>query len=113
MNFDLKRPCANCPFRVEGAIELRPGRIEQIAGDLLADDCSWFICHKTIAGEHQQDERGEQHYEAGGTESQCVGSMVYLLKVGAPSVSMRIAAALGLLDYEALRAQAHHIIDPL
>lgn len=113
MNFDLKRPCGNCPFKRVGAIDLAPGRIEQIVGDLLADDHSWFICHKTIAGEHVQDEHGEDHYEAGGTESQCVGSMVYLLKVGAPSVSMRIAAALGLLDYEALRAQAHHIIDPL
>ncbi len=102
MNFDLKRPCSNCPFRTEGAIELRPERLPAIVAGLLADDHSWFKCHKTL--------HLEQHAHR---DAQCVGAMVYLLKVNRPSVSMRVAEKFGLLDYDALRAQAHTVIDPL
>ncbi|MDF5404448.1 hypothetical protein P3681_25155, partial [Vibrio parahaemolyticus] len=31
----LKKPCANCPFRKEGAIELAPGRLEGIINDIV------------------------------------------------------------------------------
>ncbi|HKX40907.1 MAG TPA: hypothetical protein VJO99_07100 [Burkholderiaceae bacterium] len=99
MNFDLKRPCSNCPFRKVGAIELHVDRLPSIIASLLADDHEWFMCHKTIA----QARRGR---------SQCVGSMVYLLKAGAPSVSMRVAAAVGVLKFDELRAQADTIINP-
>lgn len=37
--------------------------------------------------------------------------MVYLLKIGSPSVSMRLAAAVGVLDYDVLRAQYDDTID--
>ncbi|HBX5175140.1 TPA: hypothetical protein MH391_21585 [Klebsiella pneumoniae] len=30
----LKKPCANCPFKKEGAIELAPGRLEGIINDI-------------------------------------------------------------------------------
>lgn len=44
-----KRPCANCPFRCDGAgVELSPGRLEGIVSDLLADDQQTFVCHKTL-----------------------------------------------------------------
>ena len=98
MNFNLKRPCANCPFRVDGAIDLKPGRIEGIARNLTADDRQWFMCHKTL-------EQGDR--------SQCVGSMVYLLKVDCPNVSMRLAAALGMLRFDDLRVQYADIINPI
>jgi hypothetical protein len=98
MNFDVKRPCSNCPFRLYGAIELRNGRLAQIVHELRADDHKWFICHKTIGR---------------GSESQCVGAMVYLLKIDAPSVSMRVAAAVGLIKFADLRAQYPEIIEPL
>ena len=98
MNFNLKRPCANCPFRVHGAIDLKPGRIEGIARNLAADDRQWFICHNTL--EHED-------------RSQCVGAMVYLLKVACPNVSMRLAAALGMLRFDDLRAQYADIISPI
>lgn len=44
----LKRPCENCPFLVDGAIDLAPGRLEGIIEGLLVDDLSTFQCHKTI-----------------------------------------------------------------
>lgn len=118
MNFDLKRPCANCPFKKKGAIELRPGRVEGIIDDLTNDDTIHFMCHKTVynrktGGHHEEDEDGESTYIASGNESQCTGSMIYLLKAGAPNVSMRLAAALGMLDFDELRAQADTIIDPI
>lgn len=100
MNFDLKSPCNNCPFRKVGAIELRPGRLGEIVTTLLASDRNWFICHKTA---HRGDPA---------RESQCVGSMVYLLKVGSPSVSMRVAAATRLLDYDVLRGLFSEIVEP-
>ncbi len=101
MNFDLKRPCANCPFRKVGAIELHSERLPSIVAELLANDRRWFKCHKTL---HLKPRARR--------DAQCVGSMVYLLKAGAPSVSMRLAASLGLLDFDALRAQADEIIEP-
>jgi len=100
LNFDLKRPCANCPFRKVGAIDLHPDRLPSIVDGLLRDDRSWFICHKT------------SRLRPVARRSQCVGSMVYLLKLDAPSVSMRMAAALGMLDYGALRALHSEVIDP-
>ena len=58
------------------------------------------------------DEDGVERYQASGNEAQCVGSMVYLLKLGRPSVSMRLAAAVGLLDFDQLREQYPDVIDP-
>lgn len=99
MNFNLTRPCGNCPFRVEGAIELRPGRLAGIVRALLADDRSSFLCHKTT---HRK--RAEQ--------SVCAGAMVYLLKAGRPSVAMRLAFRFQMLDLDALRAQAALVVEP-
>jgi hypothetical protein len=95
----MLRPCADCPFRCEGAIELRPGRIDQIIADLLADDWSGFICHEAYYGKAKR-------------RVQCAGAMVLLLKAGRPNVAMRLAASHGLLDFEALRAQFADIIEP-
>ena len=83
---------------MRGAIDLKPGRIEGIARNLAADDREWFICHKTL----QQEDR-----------SQCVGAMVYLLKVDRPNVSMRLAAALDMIRFDDLRAQYADIINPI
>jgi len=37
-HYRLKKPCANCPFRNQGAISLAPGRLEGIIDTLLGDD---------------------------------------------------------------------------
>lgn len=47
-HYRLKRPCSNCPFLKEGAIELAPGRLHGIIEQLTSDDHSTFPCHKTV-----------------------------------------------------------------
>jgi hypothetical protein len=100
MNFNVKRPCENCPFRKEGAIELHPDRLPSIVADLLQNDWEWFKCHKTL------HKKRKDH-------SACAGSMIYLLKAGQPSVPMRLAASSRMLSFDALKAQFNDIIEPL
>lgn len=113
MNFKLKKPCNNCPFLKEGAIDLSPGRLEGIITTLM-DDQNHFLCHKTVYNAKTGGNRNEDtgRYEHSGEESQCVGSMVYLLKTGRPNVSMRLGAALKILSYDEMEAQSDLIISP-
>ena len=99
MNLNCKKPCKNCPFKVEGELKLGEGRVDEIARALLSDDEETFICHKTLFAERSR-------------KSMCAGSMVFLLKAGAPNVAMRIGAAMGLLQYDSLEAQFDKVIDP-
>ncbi len=94
-------PCANCPFRKKGAVELRPGRLEGIVADLLANDKKTFSCHKTLTSEDLEDfddvDESEQaghrpYYEA---EKMCAGAAAYLLKKQRPSIGMRYALVTG------------------
>jgi hypothetical protein len=111
-----KKPCANCPFLKVGAISLRPGRLEGIIADLLADDHIIFQCHETVycpkGGEWIVDEDGdERYYQASANESHCVGAMIYLLKARSPNVAMRLAAGFKLISFDALREQSEKVID--
>ncbi|WNZ87335.1 hypothetical protein [Pseudomonas sp. P108] len=99
--FRMRMPCANCPFRKKGAVELRPGRLEGIVADLLANDKKTFSCHKTLTSEDLEDfddvDESEQagrrtYYEA---EKMCAGAAAYLLKKQRPSVGMRYALVTG------------------
>lgn len=116
MNFNLKKPCANCPFKKVGAINLAPGRVEGIVQGLLENDREWFMCHKTVhhpkGGEWVETEEGTD-YEPSGNESQCAGAMAYLQKIRRPSLSMRMAYAIGIMKPEELEALSDEIIDPL
>jgi hypothetical protein len=117
VNLDMKRPCANCPFRREGAIELRPGRLEDIIAGLADDDGSNFYCHKTVHGPHggtfvdTDDEDGER-YQASGGESACMGAVAYMLRAGLPSAAIRIALALKLLDVAQVAELYPEILEP-
>ena len=117
MNLNLKRPCKNCPFLVEGAIELRPGRVDGIVRGMLADDTSTFFCHKTVHaknadGRHIENDDGSITYVAGKKDSACVGAMVVLLKLRNPNVAMRMGAAFKMIDFDELRALDDRVIDP-
>jgi len=111
--FRLKKPCSNCPFLKEGAIELQPGRLDGIVKHLLADDWSTFRCHKTV---HNKKTGGEWddvgRYHASGKEAMCMGAAVYLEKLGRPTVAMRIAMLSGMYDQDATKAIHPLIIDP-
>lgn len=117
MNLAMKKPCLNCPFLASGGIDLRPGRLEQIARSMVADDRTPFLCHKTVygknsSGRHEEDEDGQDSYIAGKNDSVCAGSMIFLLKVGAPNVAMRMGAALKMIDFKDLEKSSEMIIDP-
>lgn len=117
MNLNMKKPCPNCPFRKVGAIDLRQGRLKSIARELIADDTTPFLCHKTVyakgnEGETIEDEEGCETHLPGQKSSICPGSMAFLLKARSPNVAMRMGFALGLLDAGELKSFADEIIDP-
>lgn len=90
----LKQPCANCPFRTCGAIELRPGRVASILQTLLDDDTTTFQCHKTVHSS-RGGEWADGRYYPSGHEAMCAGAAAVLMKRGRPTVAMRIAFATG------------------
>ena len=90
----LKKPCANCPFRKEGAIELVPGRLEGIINDIVENDMTTFHCHKTVHSKSGGEWDEEGNYAPSGQESMCAGAAAYLMKIGRPTVAMRIALSL-------------------
>lgn len=92
-----KRPCANCPFRKDGAgIELRPGRLEGIVAGLKADDHETFVCHKTL---HKK-------------RMTCAGAVGIMSKVGQLPVIARLGLAVGAITRADIAASAAMVIDP-
>lgn len=91
-----KRPCANCPFRCDGAgIELRPGRVEGIVSDLLANDRATFVCHKTLDKERMT----------------CAGAVGLMSKLGRLPVIARLGLAYGVITREDIEASAQLVIN--
>ena len=92
-----KRPCANCPFRCDGAgIELNPGRLEGIVSGLLADDQQTFVCHKTLNKERMT----------------CAGAVAVMSKLGQLPVIARLGLAYGVITKADIEASAELVIDP-
>lgn len=110
--FLLKKPCGNCPFLKDGAIDLAPGRFDGIKAELLHDDTKIFQCHKTVHSAKGGEWDDDGNYHASGQESHCVGALIYLEKVGRPNVAMRLGRAMGLYDDTALLSLYEQIIDP-
>lgn len=115
MKLGLKKPCSNCPFRNdEGAIELAPGRLEEITQTIL-DDRNSFYCHKTVHYDDEHDRRDEEgggEYVAAGDEQVCAGAMIWLLKVGRPNVVMRYNNCIEPGFFDRLMKSAHMVIEP-
>nr|WP_314711379.1 DUF6283 family protein [uncultured Comamonas sp.] len=92
-----KRPCANCPFRCDGAgIELNPGRLEGIVSNLLADDQQTFVCHKTLEKERMT----------------CAGAVALMSKLGRLPVIARLGLAYGVITEDDIVASAAMVIEP-
>lgn len=92
-----KRPCANCPFRCDGAgIPLRPGRLEGIVSGLLADDQQTFVCHKTLEQERMT----------------CAGAVGLMSKLGRLPVIARLGLACGVITNDDIAASAAIVIEP-
>lgn len=111
--FKLHRPCANCPFLKQGAIELVPGRLDGIVKTLVSDDHSAFHCHKTVHNDRTGGECNQKgNYVASGHESMCAGAMIYLEKLGRPTVGMRLGRVLGMYSPDDLAPHFDAVIEP-
>lgn len=100
MQFRLKRPCANCPFRVDVPPYLRPERAQEIATSIA--NGATFACHKTTVC----DDEGEGELVAAPTSQMCAGAMVAMAKSEQANQAMRIAMRLGILDPDQLDLDA-------
>ena len=111
-HFAMSAPCNNCPFRVTGGLDLEAGRLDGIVAGLLNDDCSTFQCHKTVHSALGGDWDDGGNYIPSWNESMCVGAMIYMEKIGRPTVAMRIARVTG--DYRPDKQAGYYgeIIEP-
>lgn len=93
-----KRPCANCPFRCDGAgISLEPGRLGAIVSELLEDDQQTFVCHKTLDTERMT----------------CAGAVGLMSKLGHLPMIARLGLAYGVLTKSDIAASAAMVIEPI
>jgi hypothetical protein len=103
MNFDLVRPCGDCPFRSDKPGYLKPERIRSILGGGHGR-AHWpavsFPCHKTI------DYVGDDRAVIPPTAQQCAGVMIILTREGRPNDAMQIAQRLGLWNPSRLDMEA-------
>lgn len=99
MNFDLRAPCANCPFRTDITFYLGTERVAGICKSITTGDAT-FSCHKTTKFDddgHSIAHRGVQH---------CGGALIFLERLGSPNQMMRIAKRLRFYDRSKLRMDA-------
>lgn len=95
MNFDLVRPCAECPFRNDRLpFGLRRERIRAILGG-GEGRAHWpatsFPCHKTII-------YGEERIITPPTAQQCAGVMIILHREDRWNDAMQLGQRLGMWD---------------
>lgn len=105
MRFDLKKPCADCPFRTDCIPGwLGQARAEEIADALLGPPGKTFACHKTTRhgdeGQHEQHS-GEQH---------CAGALLLVEAVGFPNQMLQVAERLGVRDPAVLDRSAARLV---
>lgn len=88
MNYNVKKPCTNCPFKVgDDVVRLTMGRAEEIGGMMLSSHGGDFTCHNTL----DKDERDQSH---------CAGAIAFALKNGNMTQMMRISQRLRMFDPE-------------
>jgi hypothetical protein len=98
MRFNLKRPCAHCPFRSDVKGFLNPERAEEITTAVLQEDKT-FTCHETITGEHDLDDDGIPYaYHPGAEDQHCAGALILIEKTRSANQMVQLAERLGLWD---------------
>ena len=95
MNYDLHKPCHNCPF-TSGGIKLRAARIVEISQMMLSSQGGDFPCHKTTS----HDDEGD--LQATRKSLHCAGALIYAEKQGTATQMMRISERLGMYDHTKL-----------
>ncbi len=107
MDFDMLKPCAQCPFRRGNEHIVTAGRAAEIGGMMLQPAGGVFPCHKTLdysgAGEGEFDES-----EAAETEKthHCAGALIFAEKHRNATQMMRIVERLGGYDAAKLMEDA-------
>jgi hypothetical protein len=86
--FELTAPCETCPFLRDTGERLLPGRVCEIAGNMLSPEGGPFFCHKTVdyTDAYGRPTRDSQH---------CTGALLFALKHGTDTKIMRLARRLG------------------
>lgn len=78
MNFFLKTPCNNCPFRRDVKFCLHPERRQEIA-DALRHDMT-FSCHKTV--DYSDEWNDSSTHIPTEDEQHCAGALIVLNRSG-------------------------------
>lgn len=92
MNYDLHSPCINCPFRKEGGIRLRAGRVRELIRNTQNPGAE-FACHKTL-----------EDGKIVATSQHCAGALIFAQKQGTSTQMMRICERLRLFDPSKLKS---------
>lgn len=95
--FDLKEPCAHCPFRNDIKPYLNSERVQEIC------EADTFACHKTTVSNDNSDE-GEMVVTD--KSRMCAGFLILREKIEQPTQTMRIAERLGIYDRRKLNMKA-------
>lgn len=112
--FNVKQPCADCPFIKDGImnLSLSEGRMRGIVEDLHRDKT--FTCHKTIdySAQFVEDEEGESHFTPAESNQHCAGALLYMERDGYRNQVMQIGMRLGAYKPKELKGM-DKIIDKL
>lgn len=80
---------------------------------MLDNDWSTFHCHKTVHCNKGGTWVDDGEYQPSGEEAMCTGAVAYLLKVGRPTVGMRMALMEGSLKADDFVEANNITIDPM
>lgn len=96
MNFNLKKPCAQCPFRTDVTPYITSERAAEICHSLV--NGASFPCHKTT--KHSEEEDSDMVCTP--KSEMCAGAMILLEKIERPNQMMRIGERIGMYDHRKL-----------
>lgn len=101
MNYDLKKPCSDCPFKRGTAMRLTRERAKEIAGMMLSSNGGIFPCHKTTI----ESDDGDGEMIVTQKSKHCAGALIFAEKNGVSTQMMRIAERLGMYDAKVMADQ--------
>ena len=116
MRFDLRKPCAECPFTRSVNPFLSAERAAEIAEAVLSDNRT-FTCHKHLNGtyvdledENADDEGLSYRYEPTMSDQHCAGAMAMVDRTGMPNAMLQVAERLGLRDPKRLSPESLDLV---
>jgi len=95
MRYNLKAPCAKCPFRNDVKPYITPARAREIC-NVIVERQGTFACHETI------DYSKGEGVETKATQH-CAGAMIMLEHMEKPNQMMRIMERFGDYDHRKLK----------